>query len=272
MVSLTFDRENGFKKLWDTPMIPEELSGQGKWSGAAIWGGQPSTDRETFDRIYIATGNTYAVPKEFEQCMNSTSINSTDCLPKSVWQDSVLALDVHTGNAVWVKQLGPLDAWTVACGLPGSSKPNSPNCPQIPGPDADFGMAPAYADGYLSEVPQDPYGNDILAVGQKNGNLYTINPKTGNITWSKLVGPGGVAGGLSWGIAVDRKNIYYTAINSGSTSWQIQPSGQTTNSSAWGAIRLEDGDIIWETIASGGGQSSVLIHVSFLSQSLKCLP
>jgi outer membrane protein assembly factor BamB len=256
MAALSFNRTTGFKKLWDVPMIPEDISGVGKWSGAAVWGGQPPIDDEYFNTVFIATGNTYAVPKEVEQqCSNSTTTNSSACLPSNVWQNSVIALDATTGKSRWIQQLGPLDAWTLACGIQGSNKLNPGNCPQKPGPDADFGMAPAYVSGYFSFVPQDPGSNDILVVGQKNGNLYTINPKNGHITWTTLVGPGGIVGGLSWGVAVDRHNIYYTVVNSDGLAWQVQPSGQATNSSAWGAVNTRNGTIIWETVAEGDGRS-----------------
>jgi outer membrane protein assembly factor BamB len=253
MVALNFSRTSGFKKLWDVPMMPDDISGEGKWSGAAVWGSQPPIDDEYFNTVFIATGNVYAVPKEIEQqCLNNTSTNSTACLPSNVWQNSVIALDATTGKSRWVQQLGPLDAWTVACGIQGGNKLNPDNCPQNPSPDADFGMAPAYVSGYFSSVP-GPI--DILVIGQKNGNLYTLDPDTGHIAWATFVGPGGAGGGLSWGVAVDRQNIYYTVINSDALSWKVQPSDQTISSSTWGAVNTKNGIIIWETIARGGGQS-----------------
>lgn len=243
MVALTLDHASGFTKLWDTPVIPPAISGLGKWAGAGIWGSQPSVDLRHFDTIFIATGNTYSVPKEFDHCQDNTTATNKDCLPSNIWQESVIALEAKTGRAKWVHQLSPLDAWNLAC-IGGS-----PNCPKTPGPDADFGMAPSYI---MSDFG---YEHDVLVVGQKNGVLYSLDAQSGDVIWAVETGPGGVTGGLSWGLAVDSEQIYFTSINGNEVTWQVQPSNQTTNSSAYGAANLKNGAIVWETIATGAGQA-----------------
>lgn len=110
-------------------------------------------------------------------------------------------------------------------------------------------MAPSYI--MSDSNPQ----NDVLVVGQKNGIVYSLEPRSGNIIWASLTGPGGSLGGLSWGLAVDQDQIYFTNINSAAVSWQVQTSNQTTNSSAYGAMSLKKGTIAWETVATGAGQA-----------------
>jgi hypothetical protein len=59
-------------------------------------------------------------------------------------------------------------------------------------------------------------------------------------------------GGLSWGVAVDGRRVYFVGINSGNKNWTLQqqrPGGMATvvNNSVWGAASLADGKLLWET-------------------------
>jgi len=141
------------------------------------------------------------------------------CLPKDIWQNSVLAIDIELGIVNWVQQLVALDAFILACGISGSPKDSS-KCPQTAGLDADFGMASIFVPG----SPSTPYWKDTVVVGQNNGIIYAMSAQAGYSFWSTLTSPDGHAGGLSWGIAVDDSQAYFTAINSGYVNWQLQPS------------------------------------------------
>jgi outer membrane protein assembly factor BamB len=254
MAALTFDRTGGkFTVQWNTTMIPESVSGIGKWTGAAVWGSQPSIDLHR-NQIYIGTGNTYSVPASFDQCERTQALstnNSESCLPSDIWQESILAISLSTGQPNWVRQLTPLDAWTIACGSNGTAT-NPSNCPQVPGPDADFGMNPTLVLG-SGEGAKTPYGRDTLVAGQKNGVLYALDAETGRTFWATATGPGGMGGGLSWGVAVDRERVYFNAINSNHTDWTPFTSGAPTNGSGYGAVCLEDGNLEWQTAAQGQG-------------------
>ncbi|CZR58323.1 uncharacterized protein PAC_08215 [Phialocephala subalpina] len=231
--------------LWSQPMIPANSN----FSGAAVWGSQPAID-PIRNQVFIATGNSYSVPVEVEACQNQTAnitviegLTSDPCLPPTVLQETVLALDLDTGRINWSRQLSPLDAWNAAC-VQGIV---SPACPSTPGPDADFGMAPTFVLG--SE--HTPFELDVIVVGQKNGNLYALNAVTGFIFWSTSTGPGGGGGGLSWGIAVDDTSVYYTAINSNRVNYTLPAGDGKTiiSNSAFGAASLKDGHILWQTAA-----------------------
>ena len=189
--------DDRFELLWSQDMIPRGSN----FSGAAIWGSQPSID-PVRNQVFIATGNIYSTPPQYTGCLNQTtgSSNTTNsCVPDGVYQESVLAFDAATGHINWSNQLSPLDAWNAACVAVPIINPS--DCPPSPGPDADFGMAPSYvpASGYT------PQGKDTLVVGQKNGNLYSISAQTGELFWATVTNPGSAEGGLTWGIAVGKK-------------------------------------------------------------------
>ena len=138
-----------------------------------------------------------------------------------------------------MERITPLDAWTVAC----IAAKNPQNCPPSPGPDADFGMAPAFVPSNHRSNPQ----GDVVVLGQKNGVLYSLSAQTGQLIWSTQATPDGVGGGLSWGVAADNSRVYFTAINSGNFTWQLLPSNETIQNSAYGAASLATGKLLWET-------------------------
>lgn len=207
MYAFTLENDR-FKLLWSHDMIPFGSN----FTGAAIWGSQPSIDPKR-NQVFIATGNVYSAPPQYYDCLNKTTnssntsaLNTTDsCVPPDVYQESVLAFDASTGQINWSRELSPLDAWNVAC--LGNSVGNPSNCPPSPGPDADFGMAPSFvpASGYT------PSAEDILVVGQKNGNLYAIGAQTGKLLWATATSPDGFEGGLIWGIAVGKLFFRFTS-------------------------------------------------------------
>ncbi|KAL8784028.1 MAG: hypothetical protein Q9213_004216 [Squamulea squamosa] len=250
-----FER-NRFKLLWSQAMIP----GSANFSGAAIWGSQPSIDPRR-NQVFIATGNVYSVPESYEICsnktVNATSAdpgNATDpCAPKEVYQETILAFNIATGGINWSHQLSPIDAWNVACvtGFPGGGL-NPGACPPNPGPDADFGMAPTFVPGSAST----PSNEDTLVIGQKNGNLYALSASDGKLFWALATSPDGITGGLIWGVAVDATTIYYTAVNSLRKPWKLR-NGTSLSNSAFGAASLKTGTIRWETPAPGNSTTAV---------------
>ena len=102
----------------------------------------------------------------------------------------------------------PFDAWTVDC-IPFIG--DGSNCPEPAGPDYDFGQAPA-----LFTVKADGTGKprDLVGAGQKSGQYWALNPDTGAVQWVTQAGPGGTAGGLQWGSAVDGQRVYTANANS----------------------------------------------------------
>ncbi|KAK1752602.1 Quino protein alcohol dehydrogenase-like protein [Echria macrotheca] len=258
VAALKFDKPSRkFSVVWDVPMIPAASAAAG-WSGVGMWGSQPSID-SVRRQVFFASGNTYSVPDVIIDCQETTQNISAvkqglvpdPCLPRDILQESVIALDLDLGIINWVHQLPALDAFTAACGYPGLFPQNKTACPEIPGLDYDFGMAPAFVPGSTAT----PYGKDIVVVGQKSGIIYAFSAQAGHLFWATQTSPGGLSGGLSWGVAADDVRAYFTAINWGGLDFTLQPSGVTVNRSAYGAVSLATGAILWETGVPGNGTS-----------------
>lgn len=144
-------------------------------SGAPIWS-TPTIDPER-GRVYVTTGE-------------NTS------LPATGTSDAVIALDLETGEALWVFQATARDVWSYAC-------PDGPNCPDPEDSireDWDFG-----GSAVLTELPD---GRDQLLAGQKSGHLWALNPEDGSVVWQQRVGEGGMLGGNHWGIAIDGERVF----------------------------------------------------------------
>jgi outer membrane protein assembly factor BamB len=110
-------------------------------------------------------------------------------------------------------------------------------------------MAPTFVPG----SPSTPYQKDTVVVGQKNGNLYAMSAQNGHLFWTTQTSPGAPTGDLSWGIAVDDDQVYFTVINIIDFKYTLEPSGQTANRSAHGAASLLNGTLLWEVPTPGDG-------------------
>ncbi|KAK8104527.1 uncharacterized protein PG998_011560 [Apiospora kogelbergensis] len=234
---------------WTTSMAPEDRQGL---NGAAVWGSQPSIDAFR-SQLFIGTGQTYKLPKVFEECQNATAdieaikqgrTAHDPCSPRDFHTTSVLALDLATGRINWARQMGPLDAWNVACVEVPGFPPNPAACPPTPGNDTDFGMAPTFVPGGA----HTPGGEDVVVAGQKNGFLYAFSAQAGTVRWATAAGPGGIEGGLRWGVAVDDRAVYFVSSNSMRAPHTL-PDGRVIAHSSFGAADLRDGSLLWATPA-----------------------
>jgi outer membrane protein assembly factor BamB len=141
-LATTFHSSNGkFEVLWNVPMIPKIEAARG-WSGAPVWGSQPSIDPSR-GQVFIATGNTYSIPEAIVECQDATkNITAVEeglvpdpCLPRDIWQEAVLAIDIKFGIVNWVHQLSALDAYSEAC-----NTGNTAQCPEKVGPGVDVDL------------------------------------------------------------------------------------------------------------------------------------
>ncbi|KAK4455351.1 Quino protein alcohol dehydrogenase-like protein [Podospora aff. communis PSN243] len=246
-----------FSIKWTLPTIPASRLLEG-WAGAAVWGSQPAVVNST---VYIGTGNTYSVPPSTVSCQkenNATAYGGDaqdgqdPCLPSDVLQDSIVAIDITSGKIKWARQFGGVDAFSMACGYPGMSggawgQVDTTICPQVPGPDADFGMAPAVVT---------VEGKKRLVVGRKNGVVYCLEAEDGRTVWKTVAAPPGVGGGVSWGVAADGERVYYGSINTGYLSWEIIGTGGNktkVDMGFYGALSLRDGSVVWQTAVPKNG-------------------
>ncbi len=206
-----FDAASG-KLLWNTYTIPDPPAVTGANangvkaygpSGAGVWG-SPTVD---LDRrvIYVGTGNNYSGPP------NESS-------------DAVLALDMDSGALRWRKQMNPGDAWNAGCLTPGKG-----NCPSTPGQDTDIGASP---------VLTRAAGKDVLAIGQKSGVVYGIDPDNeGAILWTTRIGRGGALGGVMWGMASAEETVYAPLSDFDGTHPAV--------GGGLFALRVRDGAVLW---------------------------
>jgi hypothetical protein len=86
---------------------------------------------------------------------------------------------------------------------------NFASCSDVPGPDFGFSQAPML----IRSGPQDK-----LAVGEKSGIFYMLDPDDGALAWSTRVSPGGTLGGMQWGSATDGSTIYTASSNANNAS------------------------------------------------------
>jgi len=172
------------KLLWKTVMIPEPskvirekapgVNVQGP-AGAAIWAA-PSIDRKR-GLAYVVTGDSY------------TDVDT-------IGADAIVAVDLKTGAIRWRRQVTQNDNFVMGCGP--TSK--SGNCPSPMGPDYDFGATPV-----LMTLKG---GKQVLVAGQKSGAVYGLDPDTGKLLWTTVVGAGSALGGVEWGIGANDTHVF----------------------------------------------------------------
>lgn len=168
-------------EIWRHRVMAEEAAETGKRkngapaygpAGGIVWC-SPTVDTKR-GLLYIGTGENYTYP------VTNTS-------------DAIQALNLKTGKLVWNFQATQNDAWNMGC-------PGGPNCPDRPGNDFDFGMAPI--------LVKQPSGNDMLVVGQKSAEVYGLSPDNGKLLWKTSVGLGSALGGIHWGMATDGQYVF----------------------------------------------------------------
>jgi len=187
------------EKLWEYHTMPAaEYTGavsstgvkQRGPSGAPIWT-TPTIDVER-GQIYVTTGENTSHPT------TGTS-------------DAVIALDLETGEEIWVFQALANDMWNFGCSAGG------PNCiilADTNSVDFDFG-------GPAILVEAD--GRELLIAGQKSGDLWALDPDTGEVVWNQRAGEGTALGGNHWGIATDSERAFMTINDPANMSGNARP-------------------------------------------------
>ncbi len=187
------------EKLWEYHTMPAaEYNGmvsstgvkQRGPSGAPIWT-TPTIDTQR-GQVYVTTGENTSHP----------TTGTTD---------SVIALNLETGEENWVFQALENDMWNFSCSAAG------PNCiilADTNSVDFDFG-------GPAILVETDD--RELLIAGQKSGDLWALDPVTGAVVWNQRVGEGTALGGNHWGIATDSERAFMTINDPGNMTENNEP-------------------------------------------------
>ncbi len=127
------------------------------------------------------------MPSDIEQCETNrlkqkNPVVPDPCIKPDDHSESILALDLDNGTIIWSHHLGAYDTWNVYCAL---VKQPSPNCPPIPGPDADFGEAPLLHT-ILDDNVHPGSTKDVVIAGQKNGIVWALDHDDGHIVWATV--------------------------------------------------------------------------------------
>ncbi len=178
-------------------------------SGAVVWT-TPAVDKKR-GRIYFGTGENLSEP-------------ATDT------SDSIIALDMRTGELAWKFQAIEGDVWNAACLVGGA------NCPENPGGDFDFGASVI--------ITQMPDGSDVLLAGQKSGEVFALNPDTNNpdgeVFWRKRISLGTTNGGIHWGMAVSGQRLVVPVADP-----EREREGYTPRPGLY-ALDVASGEMLWE--------------------------
>jgi len=182
-------------------------------AGTPVWA-VPALDPAR-GQLYVATGNNYTSP--------TTEMSN-----------SVIALNLASGDINWSYQATAGDAWNVACVF----KQMSQSCPEEDGPDLDFGTGPVLA--------RDRSGRELVLAGQKAGVTYGLDPDTGALAWQTRVGRGGVSGGILFGMAASGGTLFAPVSD--------MPDGKDNGyqlSPGLNAIDIATGSVVWKIAAPG---------------------
>jgi polyvinyl alcohol dehydrogenase (cytochrome) len=219
------------KQIWKTYSISEEAIPTRKNSvGTQLWGpsGAPVWSSPAIDvrrnALYVTSGNNYSDPP-------------------SRMSDSFIAMDLNTGKILWSRQMTQGDAYVSACRLPDKT-----NCAASNGPDFDFSASPILVT--LAN------GKRALIAGQKSGIVHALDPdRQGEVLWQVRVGQGGTMGGVQWGSAADRSNIYVAVSDIGRIMLTYSSFTNADPKRGGGifALRLGTGEKVWYTAPPGCG-------------------
>ena len=228
--------------IWQFTTVPAGYAGGPvPGSGMSVW--------PVKNALLVATGNNYAVPSAVSTCVGKAGSSlpaQRACMDPTNYVDSMLSLDLTTGQPKWTRLMAGADNWTEACYYGNAA------CPKPTGTDSDFAQAPLVA--WLlnfTNVSDDRGGTSqsyLMGAGRKSSQWYAVNPANGGLFWTTYVG----TGGMEWGSALntdDHNLVYFALHNPGHVSQTIIGQSGTNpttwNAGAWGALDIRTGAKKW---------------------------
>jgi polyvinyl alcohol dehydrogenase (cytochrome) len=243
--------------VWKTYTMPDNSGRPGGFSGGAALA-IPAVDVEK-DIIYFATDHQYTQPDSVVACLTAAPDDwKTGCYPPDARFNSIIALDLKTGQPKWSFFGSGADVYRLACGtLPepwnALGKFYAGDGPgRVCPPASDF-LDWSFATGspHLFTIASGGRTRDVVGIGEKSGIYWAFDAVTGEVIWHTLVGPYSEPGGITWGAAHDRQRIYVTLTNADHTPYKLT-SGKTTDGGFWTALDPTTGKIIWQTAEPQG--------------------
>jgi polyvinyl alcohol dehydrogenase (cytochrome) len=224
--------------IWSTYTVPAGYTGGAVWSTFAVDPARHS--------LYATTGNNYSIPDDATSCLQ-TAVGvdgQLACLDPQDFVDSVLSLDVDDGRINWGRRLQGADTFIYTCAV---AALGGVPCPQPAGLDYDFS-----AGANLFTIRKGRRSIDVVGAGQKSGIYWAMNADNGDLLWATNVGPGGLFGGIEWGVAMDGRRIYAAIGNLSHASYTLGPAHTVTaNAGSWAALNPATGKILWQVPATG---------------------
>lgn len=225
-----YNADNGVK-VWETPMIPDELAGVGKYSGCGIFGFAPTVVEND---VYFGTGQTHAVPDDVAACINANPLNGS-CYDPRVLFDSIVRINRFTGEIRSSFRASASDTWNIACYFNGLI----PGCQT---PSAAF-------DWDVTGISFSRKTNTLFAAA-KSGFVWHFNRDL-TPRWSNSLVLGSASGGYVWFPALrDSHNLgaigFLGANNNGGGFSYKLPNGMNTTAGAWTKYSGY-GALIWAT-------------------------
>ncbi len=233
------------EQLWKSYAIAEEpkptttnVQGVQQWApaGGAVWN-SPVIDA-TRGALYIGNGNGYTQP----------SANDTD---------SVIALDLETGERLWWHQLTSNDTFLIGCpgridvkGRPRDPERADPNrIAYLNCPDPEQLTENIAVDVQAVMLHRLSDGRTILIVGQQTGRVYALDPdREGAVIWDLYPGAQ-ERGNITFGGASDGRVVYFPLLFQPPTPWHPSRPASIPATGAMSAIRVETGELVWYTPA-----------------------
>ncbi len=177
------------KRIWEARTMPEAEPLYDRGDGQMIWGpsGAPVWNSPSVDlarrQVYFATGEANSPPAHANT-------------------DAIMAVDLDDGSIRWSYQATPRDIYIRGCAPGGVPAPGAMRLNCVPDPetvykDYDFGASVILAT--------KPDGEEIVIAGQKSGDIYALDPDTGELVWHSDPSPGGA---VNWGMAIDDNRLY----------------------------------------------------------------
>ncbi len=203
-------------------------SGELEWTAHMTEPAEPTTENDAGTQMYGPSGapvwTTPAIDEKRGVLYIGTGENTSR--PSTDMSDSIVAIDLQSGEVKAFFQGYKDDAFNMACGTR-----RSENCPEDPGPDFDFGASPI--------LVTTAEGKDLILAGQKSGDIWALDPdKNLELVWQNKLSNGSALGGVHWGMTVvgdtlvvpiadpefmtkdPKPGVYGIDIESGETVWE----------------------------------------------------